>query len=145
MLIDGALRPARSGRVFETINPATEEVLGTVADGGDADLDDAIAAARRAFDTTTWSTDVALRVRCLRQLQAAFERHADDLRALTVAETGTPVMLTRAGQLDSPVASLGWIADLAQSYAWETNLDEPSPWAFRRTAGCDARRFWRSA
>ncbi len=127
MLIDGELRHARSGSVFETIDPATEEVLGTVADGGEADIDAAIAAARRAFDATTWSTDVGLRVVCLRQLQAAFERHAEELRALTVAETGTPVMLTRSVQLDSPVASLGWVADLAESYAWECDLGRAEP------------------
>ena len=62
LLIDGELRPARSGRTFETVNPATEEVLGVVADAGPEDLDDAIAAARRAFDETGWSTDVELRV-----------------------------------------------------------------------------------
>ena len=52
------LRPARSGRTFATVNPATEEVLGVVADGSPEDLDAAIAAARRAFDETDWSTDV---------------------------------------------------------------------------------------
>ena len=72
LLIDGELRPASGGTVFETINPATEEVLGVAADGTADDLDAAIAAARRAFDETRWSTDVALRIRCLRQLQAAF-------------------------------------------------------------------------
>ena len=57
--------------MFETVNPATEEVLGVVADASAEDLERAIAAARRAFDETAWSTDVALRVRCLRQLQDA--------------------------------------------------------------------------
>ena len=47
MLIDGKLVEASSGRVFDNINPATEEVLGQVADAGHEDLDTAIAAARR--------------------------------------------------------------------------------------------------
>jgi len=63
LLIDGQLRPARSGKVFETINPATEEVLGVVADADDVDLDAAIGSARRAFDETDWSTNLA-RLRC---------------------------------------------------------------------------------
>ena len=46
------LRPARSGQTFEVVNPATEETIGVVADGGPDDLDDAVAAARRAFDQT---------------------------------------------------------------------------------------------
>ena len=127
LLVDGELRPARSGRTFETINPATEEVLGVVADGGPDDLDDAIDAARRAFDSTGWSTDTALRVRGLRQLQAAFVAHADEIRALTVAEAGSPLSLTYSAQLDAPVESLGWVADLAEGYEWETALGNASP------------------
>ncbi len=127
MLIGGHLRPARSGRTFEVVNPATEETIGVVADGGPEDLDDAIAAARSAFDRADWSTDVALRVRCLRQLQAAFGAHAEELRAMTVAETGSPLSFTYSAQLDAPVEGLGWVADLAEGYQWETDLGEAAP------------------
>ena len=98
-----------------------------VADGGAEDLDDAVTAARRAFDETGWSTDVELRVRCLRQLQAAFGAHAEELRAMTIAETGSPFFLTYSAQLDDPVEGLGWVADLAESYEWETDLGEAEP------------------
>ncbi len=97
------------------------------ADGAAEDMDDAIAAARQAFDGTDWSTDVALRVRGLRQLQRAFEAHADEIRAMTVAETGSPLSLTYSAQLDTPVGSLGWVADLAESYEWETDLGDAEP------------------
>jgi aldehyde dehydrogenase (NAD+) len=127
LLIDGELRQARSGATFETVNPATGEVLGVAADGSAEDLDEAIGAARRAFDGTGWSTDVELRVRGLRQLQAAFERHADEIRAMTVAETGSPLSLTYSAQLDAPVGSLGWVADLAEGYEWETDLGDAEP------------------
>ena len=60
LLIGGKLVDASDGGTFENVNPATEEVLGVVADGTAADMDAAIAAARRAFDETDWSTDVAL-------------------------------------------------------------------------------------
>ena len=50
MLIDGSLTPASSGRLYDNINPATEEVLGQTADATAEDMDRAIAAARRAFD-----------------------------------------------------------------------------------------------
>lgn len=127
LLIDGVLRPARSGAVFETVNPATGEVLGVAADGDATDMDDAIGAARRAFDTTDWSTNVARRVAGIRQLQEAFERNADAIRALTVAETGSPLSFTYSAQLDVPVGSLGWVADLAESYEWETDLGTAEP------------------
>jgi aldehyde dehydrogenase (NAD+) len=127
LLVDGVLRPAASGATFATVNPATEESLGQVADGGPADMEAAIGAARRAFDGTSWSTDVALRVACLRQLKAAFEKHADEVRSLTVAEAGSPLSFTHSAQLDEPVRGLGWVADLAESYEWETDLGDAKP------------------
>ena len=63
MLIGGELVEARSGQRFDNVNPATEEVLGQVADAGADDMDLAIGAARTAFDETTWSTDRAFRQR----------------------------------------------------------------------------------
>jgi len=127
LYIDGELRPARSGAVFETLNPATEEALGVAADGGAEDMDEAIAAARRAFDETTWSTDVEVRVRGLRQLHEAFLRHSDEIRSMTVAEVGSPVSMTTHAQLDSPVAGLAWVADLAERYEWEQDLGVAEP------------------
>ena len=59
-------------------------------DGTADDVDAAIAAARRAFDESSWSTDRDLRVRCLRQLHAALLENADAFRALTTAEVGMP-------------------------------------------------------
>jgi aldehyde dehydrogenase (NAD+) len=125
VLVDGELRPATGGGTFDTIDPATEEVLGVAADGTAADLDAAIAAARRAFDTTTWSTDLQLRVRCLRQLRDALAEAGDELRALTTAEVGAPSFLTTGPQFDLPVEDLGWYADLAESYqGWSVDLGE---------------------
>jgi aldehyde dehydrogenase (NAD+) len=127
LLIDGRLRPASTGATFHTLNPATEEVLGDAADGGRSDMDEAIGAARRAFDGSTWSTDLDLRVACIRQLRVAFEKHADEVRALTVAEAGSPVSFTHSAQLDEPVAGLGWVASMAESYEWEKDLGDAAP------------------
>src|SRR5262245_2189013 len=88
MYIDGKFVEARSGAHFANVNPATEEVIGQIADGGAEDMKDAIAAARRAFDTTQWSADVALRKRCLEQLRAGLEKEKEQLRAQTIAEVG---------------------------------------------------------
>jgi len=61
MLIDGKLSDASGGATYDNINPATESVIGPVADADESDMDRAIAAARRAFDETTWSADKAFR------------------------------------------------------------------------------------
>ena len=123
MLIDGKLVEARSGAVFANINPATEEVLGNVADAGHEDMDDAIASARRAFDESPWATDPALRQRCIRQLQDALVEEQELLRAELVAEVGTPVLLTYGPQLDTPLSDgLLWPAAYIDEFEWERDL-----------------------
>jgi aldehyde dehydrogenase (NAD+) len=119
LLIDGKLVDASGGGTFDNINPATEEVLGVTADGTAADMEAAIAAARRAFDTTTWATDGELRKRCLLQLQAALEKEQEDLRAELIAEVGCPVLATYGPQLDAPLReALTWPAAMIDDFQW---------------------------
>ncbi len=122
LLIGGALVPAADGGTFVTYNPATEEPIGAAADASAADMDAAIAAARRAFDTTEWSRDHAFRARCLRQLRDALQERIEELREATIAEVGAPAFFTTGPQLEGPIADLGYFADLAEQYAWETDL-----------------------
>ncbi|GAA3212954.1 aldehyde dehydrogenase [Actinocorallia longicatena] len=125
LLIDGELTVGDAS--FETLNPATEEVVGLATDATPAQMDAAIAAARRAFDETGWSTDLGLRVRVLRQLNEALTRHSERFRDLTIAEVGAPRFLTHGAQLDAPVEDLLWYAGLAESYDWETDLGRAEP------------------
>lgn len=66
MLIDGQLVGAQ--QTYPSINPATGDVVGYAPNADVADAERAIAAARKAFDTTDWSTNVELRIRCMEQL-----------------------------------------------------------------------------
>ncbi len=134
-LIDGKLTPASDGASYPITNPANGEVIGHAPDGTAADVDAAIAAARRAFDESAWSTDRALRVRCLRQLHDALVDVADEFRALTTAEVGMPGFMMGAAGFDVPVEGLRWVTDLAETYAFETDLGVASPMgiASRRT------------
>jgi aldehyde dehydrogenase (NAD+) len=132
MLIDGKLVEAKSGRQFDNVNPATEETLGQVADAGHEDLDEAIGAARRAFDESDWATDKLLRQRCIRQLQAALEEEQELLRAELVAEVGSPVLLTYGPQLDAPLAeALRWPADYIDEFHWERDIADGSAFGSR--------------
>lgn len=126
LFIDGKLLPGGAGR-FSTVNPATEEVLGTAANADAADLSRALDAARRAFDETDWSTNTALRVGCIRQLQTAMREHVEELREITIAEAGAPRMLTAMAQLEGPVADLSFCADTAENYQWRTDLGLATP------------------
>jgi aldehyde dehydrogenase (NAD+) len=141
MLIDGKLEEALSGRRFDNVNPATEQVIGTTADAGHEDMDRAIAAARRAFDETDWSTNHELRKRCLLQLQAALEDEVELLRAELVAEVGTPVLLTYGPQLDAPLSDgLVWPANFIDRFEWERDLPEGTAFGMRSW-----RKVWKEA
>ncbi|MED5810890.1 aldehyde dehydrogenase [Mycolicibacterium sp. 050232] len=131
LLIDGRLVAAADGDTYDNINPATERTVGVAPDGTAADMDAAVAAARRAFDESGWADDPQLRVRCIRQLHDALIKHSDELRETLVAEVGCPVALTYGPQLDSPLAGLGWVADLAENYRWERDLGEAAPFGMK--------------
>ncbi|TFV88929.1 aldehyde dehydrogenase family protein [Blastococcus sp. CT_GayMR16] len=125
MLIDGELVGASNGAEFDNVNPATEEVLGQVADGTKEDMRRAIAAARRAFDETDWSTNHTFRKHCLEQLQEAIESEVDQFRAELVDEVGTPVAVTYSAQLDWPLAdAFRWPAKMIEEYPWERRLPD---------------------
>ena len=120
MLIDGQLVGAST--TFPSLNPATGEVFGYAPECTVADAEAAIAAARRAFDTGTWATDVELRVRCLRQFHQALIDHRDELAALTIAEVGATPALTQGAQLDQPIDIVRYYAELLADYPLTEDL-----------------------
>jgi acyl-CoA reductase-like NAD-dependent aldehyde dehydrogenase len=122
LLVDGCLVEAK--RTFVSLNPATGEVLGWAPDATVEDAEAAVAAARRAFDSTNWSTDVDLRIRCLEQLHQALTEHKEELRELTIAEVGAPRTLTYSAQLDEPVEMVRYFADLLRHYPMTEDLGE---------------------
>ncbi|WP_408066452.1 aldehyde dehydrogenase family protein [[Mycobacterium] crassicus] len=124
MLIAGELVRAAAGAQFDNVSPATGRILGATANADSADMDRAIGAARRSFDDTDWSTNRALRRRCLEQLQSALEAEREDLRTELIAETGCPVMTTQLAQLDWPLTDgLRYPARLIDEFEWERMLD----------------------
>lgn len=124
LYIDGRLRESSTGRTVDNINPATEEVLGVATDAGAPDMEEAIAAARRAFDITDWSTNHGFRQHCLRQLHDALQEEKEDFRAELVAEVGTPLSCTYIAQLDWPLPdAVRWPAEFIMNFQWERELD----------------------
>jgi gamma-glutamyl-gamma-aminobutyraldehyde dehydrogenase len=105
MLIDGSLVEARSGRRFETVNPANGAVIATVPSGDAEDVDRAVAAARRSFRSGIWSRlEPRTRIEVLYRLAAAIDAHALEFALLDALDVGKPVgdMLTG----DVPAAAL---------------------------------------
>src|SRR5215475_1629009 len=142
LLIDGGLVGAENGRVFPSSNPANGEVIGYAPDASVADAERAVAAARRAFDSTGWSTDIELRIRCLEQLHKALLDHSDELRELTIAEVGATRTLIEGPHLDNPIRVVGYYADLLRKYSFVEDLgtvesrgQQHRRWVEREAAG----------
>jgi aldehyde dehydrogenase (NAD+) len=120
MLIDGTL--VETQRTFPSVNPATGEVMGYAPEGTVADAEAAAAAARRAFDTSRWATDVDLRIHCLEQFHRALVDHRDELAALTTAEVGATPALLAGAQLDQPIEIVRYYADLLKTFPMTEDL-----------------------
>lgn len=122
LLVDGELVAAAGGRTYPTLDPTTGEQLGVAADASVADAERAIAAARRAFDTTGWATDPAFRLQCLRQLHAGLVAHREELRELVISEVGSPLAFTQGPAVDTPLGIVEWYADLLEKYEFHEDL-----------------------
>jgi betaine-aldehyde dehydrogenase len=86
----GAWHAPKSGRFVDTINPGTGKSLGTVADGGAADVDAAVAAAKAAFKQ--WRNVLPLeRAKMLRRIAEVLRAHAQELAMIDAADGGNPV------------------------------------------------------
>src|SRR5579884_3902652 len=78
LLIGGKWVPAKSGKTFEVINPANEEVIALVAEGDKEDVNEAVKAARKAFEDSKWAAlNPHQRARLLFKVADLVEKHAE--------------------------------------------------------------------
>jgi aldehyde dehydrogenase (NAD+) len=95
--VNGESTQARSGRSIDVLCPSDGRVFATIPDGNADDIDDAVAAARQAFDKGTWSTIAPMeRGRVLTRLSQLVLQHADELVELESMDTGKPLKQSRA-------------------------------------------------
>ena len=101
LLIDGDWVEAASGQTFETLNPATEEVLAEVAYGQAEDIERAVKAARKAFaDDSEWRTmNASDRGRLIWRISELIEEHADELAMLESLDNGKPYHIAKAADV----------------------------------------------
>jgi aldehyde dehydrogenase (NAD+) len=99
MLIDGQWVDAASGKTFETLNPATGEVLATVAEGDAEDINRAVAAARRAFEGPWSKVKPFERQNLLLKLADLVEKNFEELSQLDTLDMGAPISRTRGNKL----------------------------------------------
>jgi len=121
LFIGGQWVPAKSGKTFDTINPATEEVIAQVAEGEAADVDAAVRAARQAFDEGPWPRiDARERGRIMLRLADLIEGEIDDLAALESLDNGKPVGDARAGDIPLALDCLRYYAGWADKIHGQT-------------------------
>ena len=119
LLIDGEWVEAASGKTFETLNPATEEVLAEVAHGQAEDIDRAVKAARKAFaDDSPWRRmNASDRGRLIWKISELIEENADELAMLESLDNGKPYHIAKA-------ADVALAADLFRYMAgWPTKIE----------------------
>lgn len=96
-LIAGQWVAAESGKELDTINPANGVVLTRISEADALDVDAAVKAARRAFESSTWSgISPHLRTRMLLRIADAIDRHASELAALETLDNGMPTWFSNA-------------------------------------------------
>jgi aldehyde dehydrogenase (NAD+) len=99
MLIDGKWVDAASGKKFETLNPATGELLATVAEGDAEDINRAVTAARRAFEGPWSKVKPFERQSLLLRLADLVEKNFEELSQLDTLDMGAPISRTRGNKL----------------------------------------------
>ncbi len=117
MLIDGQWVAAQSGRTIDVVDPATGLVLVDVPGGGAADVDRAVAAARRAFEGAWSGFRPVQRERLLLKLADLLEANADELAELETIDNGKLLMMSRHADLTLAIDSLRYMA------GWATKIE----------------------
>jgi aldehyde dehydrogenase (NAD+) len=116
--IDGAWVDPASARDFPVVNPATEESVATISLGSPADVDKAVAAAGRAFNSYS-ETTVEQRVALLRRIIELYQAKAEELADAVSQEMGAPLTLARKAQVPAGLGHLLEVVRVLQHFQFE--------------------------
>ena len=130
LLIDGEWVEAASGKTFTVEDPATQETIAHVAEGDAADIDRAVEAARRAFETGPWAAMLpAERARLVWRLGDLLEAHADELAELEALDNGKPITAARRDDVGGSINMFRYMSGWATRLTGETiPVSSPGNW-----------------
>src|SRR5271155_495424 len=118
LLINNQWQDAASGKTFTSINPATGEALATIADGQKEDIDLAVAAARKAFDSGPWSKmSPSARGKLLWKLADLLEANLEEFATLESLDNGKPLSVARAADVPLAIDMFRYMA------GWPTKIE----------------------
>jgi aldehyde dehydrogenase (NAD+) len=121
LFVNGKWVDSISGKTFDTLNPATEEILTSVAEGDNVDIDLAVAAARKAFEDGPWrKMDARDRGRILFKITDLVEKNKDELAWLDTLDNGKPISETTNADLPLVIDCLLYYAGWADKIHGET-------------------------
>jgi len=127
LLIGGKWLPAKSGKTFETINPANEEVLALIAEGDKADIDEAVKAARKAFEEGVWpNLNPHQRARLMFKIADLIDQHADELAELETLDNGKPLTFSKAFDVPAAAETFRYYGGWVTKIYGETNPSDPA-------------------
>jgi len=127
LLINGKWVAPKSGKTFETINPATEEVLALIAEGDKADVDEAVKAARKALEDGKWGKiGPHERARYLFKIAELIDQHADEIAELETLDNGKGVSFSRGFDIPAAAETFRYYAGWCTKIYGETNPSDPS-------------------
>ncbi|ADP79466.1 aldehyde dehydrogenase [Pseudofrankia inefficax] len=122
LFIGGRWVAPRAERTIEVISPHTEQPIARVAAAGPPDVDDAVSAARHAFDEGPWPRlDPAERIEAVRRLADLYGTRRDELAELITDQLGAPISFARRAQVALPWSMMNALTDLARTYPWQEN------------------------
>jgi aldehyde dehydrogenase (NAD+) len=137
LLIDGRRVPSSSGRTFKSLNPATEEVIATIAEGNEADVDLAVAAARRAFEGPWRTMRAAERGHILLKWAELLKRHADEIVEIESLDAGKPIAAVLRQDLPAAIDTLIYYAGWADKISGDviSTRDDALTYTVREPVG----------
>jgi aldehyde dehydrogenase (NAD+) len=127
LYIDGKLRRAAGDKTYDNIGPWTGESVGQAADASAEDVDEAIASARRAFDTTAWSTDHAVRLDLVTKLYELLLANRERLGMLARHEGGSTVGGVARANVNMALGCYKDLIDLFPQVTWQKDFGVRGP------------------
>ncbi|HTD75256.1 MAG TPA: aldehyde dehydrogenase family protein [Steroidobacteraceae bacterium] len=116
--IDGAWVDPVEPKELKVINPATEEPAGVISMGSSKDVDRAVMAARRAFDSYS-RTSPAERLALMERILAAYKAHYDDIAKAISIEMGAPITLSKGSQTGIGVGHISAMIEVLKNFKFE--------------------------
>lgn len=124
LFIGGQWVPSSGSDVIEVHSPYSGELVGSVPEGTNIDMDRAVAAARTAFDEGPWPRmDPVERAEVVQKLADLYAAHLDDFAQIITAEMGAPMLFSQMAQAPMPQMMLQYFVDLARTFAFEERRD----------------------